>query len=683
MNSRVVPVSISHERHLKKHHSFQYRFMLLVLDLDELDHIDRSSRLFGLNRFRPVSILERDFLSPGSQGIKEKLLSLLKSKTPAIIPRDSTVLLVTSARVMGHVFNPVSLYFVFNQSRELVCSVAEVNNTFGDKHVYVLEKPENPGDFPARYSANKAFHVSPFFDLSGRYAFKFSDVRKELDISISLIKDGQTALEARLWQNGPARSLNDANLLRTWMSHPLAPNLAYMRILRQALSLYLVKKMPVFTRPDPENPMTIRTMKEKTGFVDRVAQSLVMGNLGKIRKGRLVLELPDGTVHAFGGVEPGPVCRMHIIDSLFFRKILKKEDVGLGEAYTMGMWTTDDLTELIKLLIMNMDLMSYKENWGFAGRSLHKAMVLGKRMIPDNDPEGSRKNIQTHYDLSNDFFVKFLDPTMTYSCAVFEDLEELKSSGKGVSTTELEKAQERKYALVARAAGIKPGDHVLELGCGWGGFAVFAATNLGCRVHAVTISEKQYQHVQELISTRGFEDRISLSLEDYRRLRGEYDALVSIEMLEAVGHRYHPDFFRAVDRLLKPGGLACIQTITIIDQRYETYRKTRDWISTYIFPGGLLPSLDRITSVLGAHTSLAIAGIRDIGPHYGPTLAAWKRRFLENREDITAMGFDENFIRTWEYYFSICQAGFNQRHIRNLQIVLDRPEYISKDDKVQ
>ncbi len=675
MNSRVVPVSVSHERHLKKHHRFQYRFMLLILDLDELDHIDRSSRLFGLNRFRPLSILERDFLSPGSQGIKEKLFSLIKSKTSAIIPNDPTVLLLTSGRVMGGVFNPVSFYFVFNRSRELICSVAEVNNTFGDKHVYILDKSENPGDFPARYSADKAFHVSPFFDLSGRYDFRFSDVRKELDISISLIRNKKTALEARLWQSGPARELSDVNLLKTWMFHPLAPNLTYIRILRQAASLYLGKKLPVFTRPDPENPMTIRTMKEKTGFVDKTAQKLVMSSLKKFRKGRLELELPDGTVHELGGVEPGPVCRMRIIDSLFFRKILKKEDVGLGEAYTMGMWTTDDLTGLMELLIMNMDLMSYKENWGFAGRSLHKAMVMGRRMIPENDPPGSRKNIRSHYDLSNDFFARFLDPTMTYSCAVFENLEDMKSTSKTVSVADLEGAQKRKYDLVARAAGIKPGDHVLEMGCGWGGFAVFAATELGCRVHAVTISEKQHQYVQKYIESRGLQKDIIAVQADYRSLKGQFDALVSIEMLEAVGHKYHPDFFRAVDRLLKPGGLACIQTITIIDQRYETYRKTRDWISTYMFPGGLLPSLERITRVLAGYTSLSIAEIRDIGPHYGPTLGAWRKRFLDNKQEIKAMGFDDNFIRTWEYYFSTCQAGFNQRHIRDLQIVLDRPQY--------
>ncbi|WP_028573790.1 DUF1365 family protein [Desulfonatronovibrio hydrogenovorans] len=681
MNSRVIPVYVSHERHLKISHRFQYRFMLLLLDLDELVHLDRSSRLFGLNRFRPVSIFDQDFLSPGKGSIKNKLENLLKSRASIEFSKDSTILLLTAGRVLGHVFNPVSFYFIYNPENELICVVAEVNNTFGDKHVYVLDSPENSKGFPARYSANKAFHVSPFFDMTGHYAFRFSDVQKEMDISISLIKEGKTALEARLWQNGPARMFSDANLLKTWLAHPLAPSLTYMRILRQALSLYLVKKLPVFTRPDPESPMTIRTMKGKTGLVDKAAQSLVMGNLKKIWKGRLELELPDKTVRVFQGEEPGPTCRMRILDSHFFRKIVKKEDVGLGQAYTTGMWATDDLTGLMELLIMNMDRMSYKENLGFAGRSLHKAMVLGRRMIPDNDPSGSRKNIQAHYDLSNEFFARFLGPDMTYSCAVFENLAELKSLGKSITARELQMAQHHKYALIAGAAGIKPGDHVLEIGCGWGGFAVFAAEKLGCRVHAVTISDKQHSHVQELIKSRGLEKKVTAVLADYRSLKGQYDALVSIEMLEAVGHRYHPDFFRAMDRLLKPGGLACIQTITIIDQRYETYRKTRDWISTYIFPGGLLPSLERITRVLAGHTSLSIAGIRDIGLHYVPTLEAWKKRFLDNRQDIMAMGFDEEFFKTWEYYFSICQAGFKQRHIRDLQIVLDRPEYMNKGDQ--
>ncbi len=680
MNSRVVPVSVSHERHLLKSHVFQYRFMLLILDLHELEHIDRSSRLFGLNRFRPVSIFDQDFLSPGNDSIKLKLENLLKSRASIELSKDSTMVLLTAGRVFGHVFNPVSFYFVYNPENEFVCALAEVNNTFGDKHAYVLEHPENHRHFPVRYRASKDFHVSPFFDMKGEYIFSFSDPRKELDFSITLIKDGQKALEARLWQTGPDRELNDFNLLKTWMFHPLAPNLTYIRILRQAASLYLGKKLPVFSRPEPLSPMTIRTMKQKTKLMDRSAQRLIMANLKKIRRGKLELELPDGVVHVFGGQEPGPLCRMRITDSCFFRKILKREDVGLGEAYTQDMWTTDNLTGLMELLIMNMDRMSYLENWGFAGRSLHKLLLMGRRMIPDNDLRGSRKNIRAHYDLSNDFFSRFLDPGMTYSCAVFENLEELKAPGKIISARDLQAAQKRKYDLVARAAGIKPGDHVLEIGCGWGGFAVFASQELGCRVHAVTISKKQHEYAQQLVRSKGLDDRITVVLEDYRSLSGQFDAVVSIEMLEAVGHKYHPDFFTAVDRLLRPGRLACIQTITIIDQRYEAYRKTQDWISTYIFPGGLLPSLNRITRVLARKTRLVISGIRDIGPHYVPTLACWRRRFQENWQEIRAMGFEEDFKRTWEYYFSICEAGFNQRHIRNLQIVLDRPEYINQRD---
>ena len=680
MNSMVVPASISHERFLSKSHRFEYRFMLLILDLDELKDIDRSSKLFGYNRLRPISIFDKDYLTPGIAGIKSKLADLLRKRASINPDPDARVLLLTSGRAMGHVFNPVSFYFLYTRDGYLQTCVAEVNNTFGDKHVYILGSPDNPQQYPVKFRAEKAFHVSPFFDISGEYAFSFSDIRKDIDISIILIKNSRPALEAKLRQSAPPEALQDSSFLKTWLFHPLAPNMTYPRILRQAAKLYFGKGLPVYTRPEPENPMTIRTMHDQTGLLDRMARRLVLANLNKIRKGRLEMQMPDNTVHVFGQNESGPSCRIQIRDRHFFRKILKSEDVGLGEAYAMGMWTTDDLTMLMELLIMNMDSISYMEDWGLPGRALHKLMIPARKMIPDNDIQGSRRNIQVHYDLSNEFFSCFLDPTMTYSCAVFENPGEMMSTGKRASSMELKKAQEHKYATVAKAAGISSGQTIVEIGCGWGGFALYAARELECIIHAVTISRNQHSYVKDKVNSHGLTDRIKVIFDDYRKLQGCYDALVSIEMLEAVGHKYHPHFFATVDRLLKPGGRACIQTITIMDQRYEAYRKTRDWISTYIFPGGLLPSLNRITSVLSRHTSLSVSGIKDIGLHYGPTLAAWRERFMTNWNSITALSpdFDDSFRRTWQYYFCSCQAAFNQRHIRNLQITLDRPKYSNR-----
>ncbi len=681
MNSRIIPATVSHKRLLPRVHEFSYRYNCLLLDLDELETLDRSLRLFGVNRPRLVSLSSSDYLAPGPEPIPDKLRTFLTSqagKTGQLDdpPTISRVLMLTAGRVLGRVFNPVSFFFLFTPDNRLKACIAEVNNTFGDKHVYLLDHPEIPGPFPVRYRTAKVFHVSPFFDMQGEYAFAFNDIRQELDIAITLVKDGAPALEARLRQRAPARALTDGNLLAAWLRHPLAPNLTYPRILRQAASLYFGKKLPVHARPQPSSPMTIRTMPTRLSWVDWLSRRLTLWNLGKMRKGRLEIRLPDGEVRVMTGPEAGPSCAMRILDDRLFRTLLKKEDVGLGDGYVQGMWTTEDLPGLMELLVMNMGAMAYKEDWGLPGRTLHRGAVLAGKMIPDNDVSGSRCNIRAHYDLSNDLFAQFLDKSMTYSCAVFENLAELQASGKPVSEDILRRAQERKYRMVAEAANLRPGQKVLEIGCGWGGFAIFAAEQCGCSVDAVTISEQQHAYVQEQIKSRGLAENVAVRMEDYRNLKGRYDAVVSIEMIEAVGHKYHPDYFQAVDRLLKPRGRACIQAITILDQRYEVYRRTKDWISTCIFPGGLLPSLARICEVLAKNTSLFISDIRDIGPHYGPTLATWRSRFLANWERIEALGFDEHFRRMWEYYFSICQAAFNQRHIRDLQIVLERPKYI-------
>jgi cyclopropane-fatty-acyl-phospholipid synthase len=681
MNSRIIPATVSHKRLLPRVHEFSYNYACLLLDLDELENLDRSLRLFGVNRPRLVSLSSSDYLDPGPEPIPDKLRTFLASQAgktgqPDDQPAASRVLMLTAGRVFGRVFNPVSFFFLFTPDNRLNACIAEVNNTFGDKHVYLLDHPESPDGFPVRYRTAKVFHVSPFFDMHGEYAFAFSDIRQELDIAITLVKDGAPVLEARLLQRAPARALTDGNILATWLRHPLAPNLTYVRILRQAASLYFGKKLAVHERPQPVSPMTIRTMPTRLSWVDRFSRRLTLWNLGKMRKGRLEIRLPDGEVRVLQGPEAGPSCAMRILDDRLFRALLQKEDVGLGDGYVQGMWTTDDLPGLMELLVMNMGAMAYKEDWGLLGRAVHRGAVLAGKMIPDNDVSGSRCNIKAHYDLSNDLFALFLDQGMTYSCAVFENLEELRAAREPVSEETLRLAQERKYRLIADAAGLGPGRQVLEIGCGWGGFAVFAAEQYGCRVDAVTISEQQHAYVHEMIRGRGLAESVTARMEDFRNLQGRYDAVVSIEMIEAVGHNYHPEYFRAVDRLLKPRGRACIQAITILDQRYETYRKTKDWISTCIFPGGLLPSLSRICDVLAKQTSLFISDIRDIGPHYGLTLATWRSRFLANRERIEALGFDAQFRRTWEYYFSICEAAFNQRHIRDLQIVLERPKYM-------
>jgi cyclopropane-fatty-acyl-phospholipid synthase len=278
-----------------------------------------------------------------------------------------------------------------------------------------------------------------------------------------------------------------------------------------------------------------------------------------------------------------------------------------------------------------------------------------------NSLVGSRRNIRQHYDLSNAFFQTFLDPSMAYSSAIF------KHSGEPLAV-----AQQNKYGTLIDKLRLSSGDHLLEIGCGWGGFAIEAVRRTGCRITGITISKDQYTLARERVRQAGLQDRIRIQFRDYRKMGGRYDKIVSIEMLEAVGHAYYGTFFRQLDRLLAPHGIAVIQTITIPDQRYDLYRKTHDWIQKHIFPGGLLPSLTIITQTMTRHSSLMIDDVENIGNHYATTLARWHRRFIANLDRVAQLGFDREFQRKWAYYLGSCEAGFRERALGNLQLVLTR-----------
>jgi cyclopropane-fatty-acyl-phospholipid synthase len=284
------------------------------------------------------------------------------------------------------------------------------------------------------------------------------------------------------------------------------------------------------------------------------------------------------------------------------------------------------------------------------------------RLPARSDLPGARRDIQYHYDLGNDLYALFLDPSWTYSCAVFEH--------PGMS---LEEAQGAKYRRICDKLDLGPGSHVLEIGCGWGGFALHAATEYGARVTGLTLSEEQAALARERVAAAGLEDRVEILLQDYRTLEGSFTHVASIEMLEAIGHRELPVYFRAVDRLLAPGGVACIQTIAVPDQRYERYRRGNDWIRQYVFPGALIPSLDAITSAMTRSSELIVHGVENIGYHYARTLRLWRERFLENRDQVLALGYDERFVRTWEFYLAFCEAGFRTRALHDYQLVLTRP----------
>jgi cyclopropane-fatty-acyl-phospholipid synthase len=333
--------------------------------------------------------------------------------------------------------------------------------------------------------------------------------------------------------------------------------------------------------------------------------------------------------------------------------------MAAAEGYMDGQWSCSNLTALIRLMARNQDVLGAMDSrFARVVRVLHGAAHWLRR----NTIRGSKKNIEAHYDLSNEFFKLFLDPTMTYSSGIFEKEE-----------STLEEASTAKLDSLCRKLQLSPEDHVLEIGTGWGSFAIYAASTYGCRVTTTTISEEQYALAKERIEESGLSDRITLLKQDYRTLSGQYDKLVSIEMIEAVGHAFLPDFFRKCDSLLKPGGQMAVQAITMVDQEYERYRKSSDFIRRHIFPGGCLPSITAMCNAMTTASKLRILDLEDITPHYARTLAEWRERFMDNLPAIHDLGFSSHFIRMWEYYFCCCEGGFRERTIGTAQIVLMKP----------
>jgi cyclopropane-fatty-acyl-phospholipid synthase len=387
------------------------------------------------------------------------------------------------------------------------------------------------------------------------------------------------------------------------------------------------------------------------------AQRILLGALARIRIGRLTVVLPDGSRRSFGERESDVRGEIHVHDRAALVRLLIDGETGAGEAYMDGQWSSPDLGALLRLAALNRAALSLTGGWW---RVPTQWLRVVAHRLNRNTVDRARRNIAAHYDLSNDLYRLFLDESMTYSSAVFTP-----------ETATLEEAQREKYRRMAALAGVERGMHVLEIGSGWGGFALYAAGELGARVTTVTISERQLALARERVALAGLSDLVTVELRDYRQVRGPYDAVVSIEMLEAVGHEYFGSYFAAIDRLLRPGGRAAIQSITYPDAAYEQQRRGANWIQKYIFPGGLLPSLAVIERST-AGTSLLLTGVEDIAPSYARTLAEWRSRFMGSLEEVRALGFDDRFIRMWEYYLALCEAGFAAGIFQDLQIGFEK-----------
>ena len=377
----------------------------------------------------------------------------------------------------------------------------------------------------------------------------------------------------------------------------------------------------------------------------------------RIRIGCLTVVEPDGRTRVYGDSSSDLRAEIRVHDKAAARRIILHGEIGAGEAYMDGQWSSPDVAALLSLAALNRESLDLSRGPWHRLTQLPRTFLHRSRR---NTVSGSRRNIAAHYDLGNDFYRLFLDETMTYSCAVFESPEQ-----------SLAEAQRNKYRLMAEGAGLRRGMHVLEIGSGWGGFAIYAAGELGCRVMSVTISRAQRDLAVERVRAAGLQDLVDIQLRDYREIEGTYDAIVSIEMLEAVGAEYYEAFFEACDRALKPGGRLSLQTIAYPDVAYERQRRGANWIQLYIFPGGLLPSLSVIERSL-RWTRLLVSGVTDIAPSYVRTLREWRSRFMENLDTVRAQGFDERFIRMWEYYLAISEAGFATGLTQDFQLVLEK-----------
>ena len=391
------------------------------------------------------------------------------------------------------------------------------------------------------------------------------------------------------------------------------------------------------------------------------AATTTLALLRRLTHGQLTVQFPDGSVQRFGG-QPGPVAAMRLHNWNVCAAALKSGDIGLAECYVAGDWTTPQLTDLLRLFLANRQAMEdviYGSWWGRLAYRL-------RHLLNRNTRSNSQKNIHAHYDLGNGFYRLWLDPTMNYSSAWFEK-----------PGMDLSQAQHAKVDRALRMAGVQPGHRVLEIGCGWGALAESATTRFGAQVVGVTLSTEQLDWARERMARLGVTDRSDLRLQDYRDIGvttpdGPFDAICSIEMLEAVGQAYWPTYFKAVERLLKPGGKACIQTIVIDDGLFNRYIRGTDFIQQYIFPGGCLPSPRRFREEAQA-AGLSVVDSFAFGRDYAETLRQWRDRFMAQQESVLEQGFDQRFLRIWEFYLAYCEAGFDHGSIDVVQFTLQKP----------
>ena len=398
--------------------------------------------------------------------------------------------------------------------------------------------------------------------------------------------------------------------------------------------------------------------KTRSNWVQQFAKNQVLARLARLQIGQLTI-IENGQKTVFGQ-DKSIAATVTVHDAHFYGEIAFGGSIGAGEAYMLDYWQADNLTNVIRIMAANQGVMDALEGgYQWASKPFLKALHWLNR----NTTDGSRKNIAAHYDLGNDFFKLWLDPSMMYSSAIFVP-----------ETISLEAASQKKLQVICDKLDLKPSDHVVEIGTGWGGFAIYAAKHYGCKVTTTTISKQQYDEAVLRVNAENLTDKITLLLNDYRDLEGKFDKLVSIEMVEAVGHQFYDTYFKKCASLLKPDGMALIQAITIADQRFEAAKNSVDFIQRYIFPGSNIPSITAMLTSITKVSDLKLVDLEDIGPHYATTLRKWYENFFANIDAVRKLGYSEEFIKMWAFYLCYCEGGFAERALGDCHLLLAKPD---------
>lgn len=668
--SAVYDVTVRHRRSRPEPYALEHRMAWWLLDLDDLPRLDTDLGGFGWNRAAPVSFHDRDHLGRDDRPIRAKVDALLAEH--GIDDADGPIRVLTNPRTLGYTFNPISVWWCHRANGELAAIVAEISNTFGETRPQVL--PVVPGDAGSNgalgFEHAKELHVSPFVDLDATYRYRISARPGDrVAIAIEVLDRDGPVLHTSA--SGTRRRLVPTT---AWRHAPtLTPHRVVGAIHRHALGLWRhrgpFRHKPPYradrgslptdhgtAEPHEGPPMPSRLAPPPTtGRPSRAlvatGRRLTLAALRSLPHGRLTLVLPDGARHRFGTDDGTDEVELRVLDDRFFARLVTRRRLAVGEGWTAGEWTTDDLPTCLALLH---GAAEHHRTTGVTGRlgALHERRPRLRRPRVHR-PDLARDDIAYHYDLGNDLYERFLDPTMAYSSAWFTDPDQ-----------SLEDAQLTKFEKLCERLELTADDHLLEIGCGWGGFTVHAAATRGCRVDAVTLSHEQAVAARARVAEAGLADRVRVIESDYRSLDGSYDKIASVEMIEAVGHDLDT-FFATCDRLLAPDGTVAVQAIAKPDQRARRVRNLDDgWVERYIFPGSLIPDLTGLTAAATAASELVLAGADEFGGSYARTLAEWRRRFHAARDELADLGYDDEFARAWDFYLATAEAGFRVGYLR-------------------